>query len=217
MLLFRSIFCKFGITFATNLLLKQIQLKMKKFKILLAFIAFGTLFSFNNVDEAADKKINWVSIDEAIELQKKEPKKIIMDVYTTWCGPCKMLDKNTFQNADVVEYVNEHFYAVKFNAEGNETVNYKDKTYKNPNYDPAKANRRNSPHEFSRALGVRAYPSIVFFDEDGKVITQPITGYKKPQGLELYLKLFKTDKYKEMTTQEKFNEYYQNFEPTFKE
>ena len=45
------------------------------------------------------QKINWVSFNEALELQKETPKKIIMDVYTNWCGPCKMLDRNTFQNS----------------------------------------------------------------------------------------------------------------------
>ena len=41
-----------------------------------------------------------------------------MDIYTDWCGPCKLMDKNTFQNPDVAQYLNNNFYAVKFNAEG---------------------------------------------------------------------------------------------------
>jgi thioredoxin-related protein len=127
-----------------------------------------------------------------------------------------MLDKNTFGNADVIDYINTNYYAVKFNGEGNATVNYKDKTFGNPNYDPAKANRRNSAHEFARFLRVNAYPTMVFFDEQANYIT-PLTGYLKPQQLELYLKLFKTDKYKEMKTQEQFNDYYKAFKPSFKE
>jgi thiol-disulfide isomerase/thioredoxin len=57
-----------------------------------------------------------MSIEEAVEAQKKEPKKIMMDVYTKWCGPCKMMMANTFTNADVIEYLNAN-YAVKFDAE----------------------------------------------------------------------------------------------------
>ncbi|WP_299096553.1 thioredoxin family protein [Winogradskyella sp.] len=189
---------------------------MGKTKLLIAFIAFGTLVSFQKTTEAPEKEINWMTLEEAIKLQEKAPKKIIMDVYTNWCGPCKMLDKNTFHNEDVVDYVNEHYYAVKFNAEGKDSITYKDKTYTNPKYDASKASRRNSVHQFTRALNVSAYPTMVFFNEEGNYI-QAIKGYLKPQKLELYLKLFKTDKYKEMTTQEKFNEYYKNFEPTFKE
>ena len=180
-------------------------------KITLGLIAIFA-FSFT----AVAQKINWLTIDEALELQKKEPKKIFMDVYTNWCGPCIMLDKNTFHNEDVAAYINEHYYAVKFNAEGNSTVNYKEQTFKNPNYDPAKENKRNSAHEFSRFLKVQAYPTMVFFDEEGGFIS-PITGYLKPQQLELYLKLFKSDDHKDMTSQEQFNEYFEAFKPSFKE
>ncbi|HCY80556.1 MAG TPA: thioredoxin family protein, partial [Xanthomarina gelatinilytica] len=75
---------------------------------------------------------NWVTLEEAVALQKKNPKKIMIDAYTNWCGPCKMLDKNTFKNKDVADYVNKHYYAVKFNAEGNETINFKGNTFTNP-------------------------------------------------------------------------------------
>lgn len=179
-------------------------------------LVLAVLTSFKPATKEVTGKINWVSMEEAIALQKTAPKKIIMDVYTNWCGPCKMLDKNTFQNEDVANYINEHFYAVKFNGEGNANVTYKNQTFGNPNYNPAKANSRNSAHEFARYLQVRAYPTMIFFDEKGDYIT-PVTGYLKPQQLELYLKLFKSDKHKEMTTQEQFNDYAKSFKPSFKE
>jgi thioredoxin-related protein len=159
--------------------------------------------------------IKWVTLEEALELQEKNPKKIIMDVYTNWCGPCKMLDQRTFKNKDVANYINDNYYAVKFNGEGDKTVNYKENTFTNPQYDPAKANRRNSAHQFARYMKVNAYPTLVFFDEKGDFIT-PIKGFQTPQQLELYLKLFKTDKYKEMTNQAKFNAFHQAFKPEFK-
>ena len=161
------------------------------------------------------QKINWVTFEEAVALQKKTPKKIMMDVYTSWCGPCKLLDKNTFHNKDVVDYVNKNYYAVKFNAEGNEEVHYKGQTFSNPKYNPALANRRNSTHELSRYLQVQAYPTIVFLDEKSDVIA-PISGYKTPPELELYLKMFKNDKHNEIDTQEKFYAYSKAFKPEFK-
>ncbi|WP_370390755.1 thioredoxin family protein [uncultured Winogradskyella sp.] len=179
-------------------------------------ILYRLLFFFVLVQSAVAQEINWMTIEEAVALQKNEPRKIFMDVYTNWCGPCKMLDKNTFHNPDVVDYINTNYYAVKFNAEGNSEVSYKGKTFSNPNYDPAKANRRNSAHEFTRYLRVTAYPTMVFFDEEANFIA-PISGYMKPRQIELYLKLFKSDKYKEMTTQEQFNAYYKAFTPSFKE
>jgi len=162
------------------------------------------------------QEINWVTFEEALELQKKKPKKIMMDVYTTWCGPCKKLDKYTFHNEDVVKYVNKNYYAVKFNAEGNSVVNYKGKEYTNPNYKEELKNRRNGGHQLAGVLGIRAFPTIVYFDEQGEKI-QPISGYMKPQQIELYLKLFHTDDYKDIKTQEEFNTYYKAFVPKFKE
>lgn len=205
---FLSIFCKFGITIATNR-------SMKKLQYLIAFVTFGTLLSIQNPVSENEATIKWLTIEEALEMQKQQSKKIFMDVYTNWCGPCKMLDKYTFHNADVVNYINDNYYAVKFDAEGNSTVNFKERTFSNPNFDPAKVKRRNAVHEFTRYLRVNSYPTMVFLDEDANMLA-PISGYLKPQQLELYLKLFKENKHKEMTTQEAFNDYYKAFKPSFK-
>ena len=103
------------------------------------------ILSYNGIAQ----EINWISLDKALELQKTTPKKIFIDAYTVWCGPCKMLDRNTFKNKDVVDYINKNYYAVKFNAQGDEEVTYKGKTYTNPGYNPAKAKTRNSNHQLS--------------------------------------------------------------------
>ena len=159
--------------------------------------------------------INWVSFEEALALQKKKPKKIMMDVYTNWCGPCKMLDKNTFQNPDVAKYVNDNYYAVKFDAEGNENIKFKGNTYTNKGYKAEMASRRNSVHDLTHALQVNAYPTIMFFDEIGDIIF-PLRGYQQPQQLESYLKMFFKDQHKEMKTQDDFNAFYAAFKPEFK-
>lgn len=178
---------------------------------LVYIVVFTVLTSLSSIAQ----EINWVTLEKAVELQKKTPKKIMMDVYTTWCGPCKMLDNNTFKNPDVAKYVNENYYAVKFNAEGNESVNFKGKTFLNPGYKPELASRRNSSHELSRYLQIQAFPTIVFMDEKGDVIV-PLTGYRTPTQLELYLKMFKADEHKNIDTQEKFNSYSSAFKPEFK-
>ena len=164
--------------------------------------------------QAQDKKIRWMSLEEALTAQKEAPKKIIMDVYTNWCGPCKLLDKNTFQNPDVVKYVNDHFYAVKFNAEGDEVIQYKAMDFGNPDYDPSRKGR-NAQHELAQALGISAYPTIVFFNENGDTL-MPIKGYKTPNQLELYLKLFNNDDYKNISTQEQWDKYQSQFVFQFK-
>jgi thioredoxin-related protein len=173
-------------------------------------IFFFAIATFSSLSLKAQEKINWISLEKAVELQKKTPKKILIDMYTVWCGPCKMLDKNTFGNKSVANYINAHYYAVKFNAEGNEILTFKGKRYENPNYDPKKAKRRNSAHQLARALGVRAFPTIVFLNENADLVA-PIKGYQTPKQLEVYLKLFKGEEYKKINSKEDFTKYFDSF------
>ena len=124
------------------------------------------------------------------------------------------MDKNTFQNEDVANYLNENFYAVKFNAEGNSEVNYKGKVYENPGYRKTNA-VRNSSHNFTRFLGINGYPTIVFFDKNANPIA-PITGYLNPQQIEIYLNLFKNEKYLQIKSQDDFKKFLNGFESKFK-
>lgn len=151
---------------------------MKKI-LLMLFVVLGTLAT-------QAQEIKWMSLDEALAAQKKDAKPIFMDVYTDWCGPCKMLDKNTFHDKAVVQYINANYYAVKFNAEGDGSVMYKGKKYSNPNY-VANKKGRNSVHEFTKFLKVRAYPSMMIFDSKGN-LEEPIVGYLKPDQLLSVLK-----------------------------
>lgn len=163
--------------------------------------------------QAQQEKIEWMTLNEALEAQKEQPKNILMDAYTTWCGPCKMLDKNTFNDPRVAKYINKNFYPVKFNAEGQEEITYKEETYSNPGYNE-ELTGRNSPHQFVRALQITGYPSIVFFDEKGEVIA-PLTGYRTPEQIEIYLAVFAKDDYKSLTSEKAWDTYKENFEPTF--
>ena len=173
-----------------------------------------TILIIFNFFQIHSQEINWLTLDQALELQKKNPRNIIMDVYTNWCGPCKMMDRNTFQNKNVSEYINKHYYAVKFNAEGDVEINYDGRLFINPNYQPEKSQRRNGTHELTRYLNVSAYPTIIFMDNSSKVINY-VRGYKTPQQIELWLKLFKDEEYKSIKTQDEFNKYYEAFIPEF--
>ena len=173
--------------------------------LILFFVSFNLL-----TNSVFAQKIHWMSLDEARAAQKVNPKKIFMDVYTNWCGPCKLLEKNTFQNPDVSRYISENYYAVKFNAEGNETVKFMDKVFTNPNFDSTKTQRRNSSHQFTRFLGVNAYPSTLFFDSNMNYLT-PVRGYLNPKQIEIYLLLFKDDSYKDVKSQSDFDNFIKNF------
>ena len=177
-------------------------LRFKKYFLLVFFV----LFFF----KVQSQEINWISLEEVVEFQKTKPKNVIIDVYTNWCGPCKLMDKNTFSNPEIVDFINKNYYAVKFNAEGNQTVSFMDRIFKNPNYDSSRAQKRNSSHEFTRFLGVNAYPSTLFFDSQLNYIS-PVKGYLNPKQIKIYLHLFRDDKYKNIKSQEDFDGFVKNF------
>ncbi|NQX80850.1 MAG: thioredoxin fold domain-containing protein [Flavobacteriaceae bacterium] len=172
-----------------------------KYLYLITVLLSSVLFSQNN------DQINWISLEEAVENQKNTPKKIFMDVYTTWCGPCKMMDSNTFTNKKLIKYVNENYYAVKFNAENKQITTYKGNEYR-------KGEGKRSQHQFARYLKVSAYPSLVFFDEEAKPISV-LPGYKDVKNAEVFLKLFVAEDYKNIKTKEEWIEYQKNMKFSF--
>ncbi len=169
------------------------------------------LLLFPSLLVTAQEEINWMTMNEALAAQQsdKNPKRIFMDVYTIWCGPCIQLDKRTFTNPDLVEFVNKNYYPVKFDAEGTETIHYLNNEYTFPNHKPGLRQQRGQ-HEFARALKVQGYPSMAFFDDKGNFI-QTITGYHTPKQLEIYLKMIANDDYKDITTGEKWENYQKEF------
>jgi thioredoxin-related protein len=137
---------------------------MKTTLITIASISLIAFFSFISKPEISDKKeINWLSITEAYKKNQEEPRKIFVDVYTNWCGWCKKMDKETFSDPEVVDIVNEKFYAVKLNAENTEPI--------------IMAGDTTTAQMIARSMGVSGYPTIVYIKEDFKTI-QPVPGYQ---------------------------------------
>ncbi len=128
------------------------------------------------------QEIKWMSMKDALTAQKKNKKPIFIDAYTVWCGPCKMLDKNTFSDEKVVKAINEKYNAVKFNAEGNEEIQFGGKLYTNPDYQEARKNSRNGMHQFTGFLQVPGYPTMVVINSEGKIV-KSIVGYKNADEL----------------------------------
>ena len=150
-----------------------------------------TIFICSGIFLSAHAQINWLSWEEAQAKNKSEPRKFIVDVYTQWCGWCKKMDKATFQQPDISSYINKNYYAVKFDAETKNDIQFKDKTFKYV--------RQGSSgyHQLAAEItfGKLSYPTLVFLDESLNVI-QPIPGYKDPTSLDKIMKYFAEDYYK---------------------
>lgn len=58
-----------------------------------------------------------LSLEEGLKKAKKENKIVFIDVYATWCGPCKYLSKNVFVDDDLGEFMNENFVSLKLDGE----------------------------------------------------------------------------------------------------
>lgn len=167
--------------------------------LIITTILFGTLIgnANNNKDKKGKEKVNWMTIEEALEASKKEPRKIIIDFYTDWCGWCKRMEKTTFNHPQIAKYINKNFYAVKFDAEGSQSVMYKDLEYKATK--SKRAGRIAGTHEFADYMvfkrGSSGYPTIVFLDEESNWLNF-VPSYLGPVDFDPVLKYIGDDHYK---------------------
>jgi len=143
---------------------------------------------------SSEEKINWMSWEEAIEKNKDNPKKVFIDVYTEWCGWCKKMDSSTFADPAIVKYMNDNFYAVKFDAEQKEAIEWEGNTY------AFEKSGRRGAHQLAKAMlnDRMGYPSFVLLDEElARIRITP--GFKKVDQLMQELTFAKEEKYKEIS------------------
>ncbi|KXX68763.1 thioredoxin [Flammeovirga sp. SJP92] len=147
----------------------------------------------------AQDKIEWLSFEEAITKSKKEPRKILIDVYTDWCGWCKKMDRSTFSDPSIVKYVNENYYAVKLNAESRKAIQFQGSTY---NF--AQQGRRGY-HELAATLldGKMSFPTTVFIivDKKEQLLSQPfpVPGFQDKKTMHLILSFIEEGAFENVT------------------
>lgn len=163
------------------------------------------LFLFTLYSNAQDG-VNWISFEEAIEKNKTEKRKILIDVYTNWCGWCKKMEATTYKDPEIIEYLNENYYAVKLNAERKDTVRFDNQVFVNRNPEG-----RRSAHDLAISLlnGKMGYPSTVFLDENIQLLNPPISGYLGANDLEPILHYFGDNVYS--SKEVSWEEYKKNF------
>lgn len=159
-------------------------------------------------------QVKWMTISEAVEAQKVNKKKIFIDFYADWCASCKKMDATTFTHPVLSGFLNEEYYAVKFDAEGNDQISLFGRTFTNPEYQKGK--KKNPLHEFTQYMNVNAVPTLVFLDEKGAPITL-LQGAFTAKELEPYLPFIASDEYKKVDTREKWEGYQRKFRSSIRE
>ncbi len=123
--------------------------------IILAFAFFG--FTSDARTEANASGISFYkgTLSEALAVAKTENKFIFVDVYASWCGPCKKL-KTTFKDPQVGAYFNKNFINVRIDGETEEGIKWRAR------------------------YGISSYPTLLIIASDGYVKTRA-EGFMKPQ------------------------------------
>ncbi|MBW7676493.1 thioredoxin family protein [Chryseobacterium chendengshani] len=113
-------------------------------KIISGLFIFITIFSF------AQDEIQFqdVPFKDLVAKAKKENKLVFIDAYASWCGPCKMMEKNVFTQKSVGDFYNKNFVNARIDMEKGEG------------------------REIAQKFGVRSYPTYLFLNGDGELISQ---------------------------------------------
>ncbi len=131
------------------------------------------------------------SFEDALKKAKSENKRVVIDVYTDWCGWCKKMDGEAYSNSDIKKLLEDNFVFIKLNAEGTEKIKYNGKEY--------------TETELATYFEVTGYPTTVFLEPDGKLIEfkydksnmKSVPGYFKTDEFKKILEYFKDGKYKD--------------------
>jgi len=128
-----------------------------------------------NIPKKTDGSLTWIDMQTADKISNSEGKMYMIDIYTDWCGWCKVMDKQTFSDPEVVKYLDQNFHVVKFDAEQKEKLNFQGKDYE---WMPV---GRNGVHALAVELlnSQMSYPSIVYLDANKKPI-RVSKGFKQP-------------------------------------
>ena len=156
-------------------------------------IAFAVAAALTNGILIAQSKnpspvIQWNSFDAGMEKAKAGHKKVLVDVYTEWCGWCAKMDTEVYSDPGVKEYLSKNFVIIKMNAEGDGKVHYKGQEY--------------SPGQLAAAFGVNGYPATLFMREDSEPITL-LPGYAEASMFRLIPSFIAEDQYEK----KQFSEY----------
>ena len=113
---------------------------MKKISLLLILIISQQAFSQHSI------KFEESSFASILAKAKAEKKLVFMDAYASWCGPCKLMEKNVFTDKNVADFYNKNFVNARIDMEKGEG------------------------RDLAIKYGVRSYPTFLFLNGEGDVV-----------------------------------------------
>ena len=99
-----------------------------------------------------EKKLDWLAFDAASARAMSEGKHVIVDIYTNWCGWCKVMERETYGNPEVADYLTQNFVLAKVNGESSAKIHWKGKEL--------------TERQFAREVGVTGFPATYFLKPD---------------------------------------------------
>lgn len=159
-------------------------------------------------------QVKWMSLKDAVELQKNNPKKILISFYSEKCSSCNSMERITFSHPVIAELINKYYYPVKFNAESRETFNFTGRKFSNTDY--SKDPKKTAFNDFTKYMNVTSAPSIVFLDEALKPITK-LQGVLSAKELEPYLPFIGGNELKKITSRQQWENYQRKFRSSIKD
>ncbi|WP_341227913.1 thioredoxin family protein [uncultured Arcticibacterium sp.] len=131
---------------------------MKKLTILALAISLFTLGAWTSEKDVNTVKFYSGTYDNFLRSAKKQHKPIILDFWASWCGPCKKMDRETFSNPDLAEYLNENYlvYRVNIDSEDGKAI--------------------------IERFGVKEFPTLLVADYKGNEVTK-LKGFYYPNYL----------------------------------
>jgi len=156
-------------------------------------VVLGVLNFINmgcKMNNGADESLKWTNITDGMKQASTAKKKMLVDVYTDWCGWCKKMEKDTYGDDCVKNYLAQNYVLIRLNAESDskETV----------------GNEEVTQADIASAFRVDGYPTTVFLTADGQRITS-VPGYMKPAEFLQVLKYIGENYYEKMNFQDYLN------------
>jgi thioredoxin-related protein len=136
-----------------------------------------------NNSEVPEKAPNWISLPSALKEASAEDDKIMVFIYTDWCGYCRRMIQNTFQDDAVLSYLGDKFQTVRVNAESDNEIELDGQVV--------------TEAQLAGALGATGFPTMVFMEPTGKYITH-LPGYLEPSDYMCVLSFIGTGNYESM-------------------